>query len=70
MAVYRLAGRHFSRQWRRSKNYSDHEIRWLSKKRGLNFRERAGVVSVTDKAGKLVAKFQEVKDQADAKIAK
>jgi hypothetical protein len=70
MALYRLANRQFSRVWRRSKDYSGREVRWLARKRGLNFQERAGIISVTDKAGKLVAKFQEVKDQNHAQVIK
>lgn len=70
MAVYRLINRSFSRAWRRSKDYSDHEIRWLAKRRGLLFRERAGVVEVKDRAGKLVAKFQEVKEQSNGQDKK
>jgi len=61
MAVYRLTNREFSRLWRRSKNYREHEIRYLARKRGLETRDRRGVIQVYDpKTNKVVANFQEV----------
>jgi hypothetical protein len=62
MAVYRLTGRQFSRQWRRSKDYSDHEIRWLAKRRGLVYRERGNTICVTGQDGKVVVSFILVPD--------
>ena len=62
MAVYRLTNRRFSREWRRSKDYSDHEIRWLAKRRGLNFREHSAALTVTDQAGVVVANFTLIPD--------
>lgn len=62
MADYRLTNRAFSRLWRRSKNYSDHEIRWLARKRGLEMRAHKEKIEVVDpKTGKIVANFQEIK---------
>jgi len=61
MAVYRLTDRKFSRLWRRSKDYSDHEIRYLVKKRGLALTDHKSMLTVTDpKTRKVVATFQEV----------
>lgn len=65
MADYRLTNRTFSRVWRRSKNYRDHEIRWLARKRGLAVRDRSGAIEVYDpKTNKTVANFQQVPDAA------
>jgi len=61
MAVYRLTDRRFSRLWRRSKDYSDHEIRWLAKRRGLDYRERGNTIQVMDH-GTVVANFLLVPD--------
>ena len=67
MADYRLTNRTFSRVWRRSKNYRDHEIRWLARKRGLAVRERNRGIEVYDpKTGKNVAVFQ----LAEASVAR
>lgn len=61
MATYRLAGRKFSRHWRRGKNYSDHELQWLARKRSLEAVERKGCISILDpKTKKVVALFNEV----------
>jgi 3D (Asp-Asp-Asp) domain-containing protein len=54
---YRLTNRKFSREWRRNKSYSLNELRWLARRKGLDCKERGGVVRVLDKAGKLVAGF-------------
>jgi len=59
--------REFSRLWRRSKRYSDHEIKWLARKRGLAVGDSKGVLTVYDKnTGKTVASFEAVKDEKDA----
>jgi len=61
MADYRLTDRKFSRQWRRSKVYTEREIRRLAKKRGLEFFVRKGSIHVTDpKTKQTVANFQAV----------
>jgi len=61
MAVYRLTNRAFSRLWRRSKNYREHEIRWLARKRRLETRDRNRAIEVYDpKTNKVVANFREV----------
>ncbi len=62
MAVYRLINRTFSREWRRSKDYRDHEIKWLAKKRGLAVRNRNRAVEVFDpkRPRHVVVAFKEV----------
>jgi hypothetical protein len=72
MADYRLTNRTFSRLWRRSKNYREHEIRWLARRRGLEIVDRKGVIQVIDpKTKKVVANFQvmrePIEDAHDAK---
>lgn len=63
MAVYRLTDRTFSRAWRRSKNYREHEIKWLARKRGLLVRSDKNVLTVyAPKTGATVAHFQLVSD--------
>lgn len=67
MALYRLTNRKFSREWRRSKNYREHEITWLAKKRGLQTRSRNRTLEVFDpKTKRVVANFVEVRE-AEAK---
>jgi hypothetical protein len=67
MAVYRLTDRKFSRLWRRSKDYSDHEIRYLARKRGLEISAHKQVIQVLDpKSKKVVANFQEVAQALEA----
>jgi len=66
MAVYRLNNRSFSRVWRRNKDYSDHEIRWLAKKRGLEFRENKTTIELVNRNNQVVAAFQEVPAQMEA----
>jgi hypothetical protein len=64
---YRLTNREFSRVWRRSKKYSDHEIKWLARKRGLLVRDSKDVLTVYDKdTGKTVASFEPIEDEKDA----
>jgi hypothetical protein len=60
MAVYRLINRTFSREWRRSKNYSDHEIKWLARRRGLETRRHNQALEVFDpKTEKTVVSFKQ-----------
>lgn len=66
MAVYRLTDRAFSRQWRRSKDYSDHELRWLARRRGLTISVHKGTLQVLDRKGKAVATFQAVDEPGSA----
>jgi spore germination cell wall hydrolase CwlJ-like protein len=65
MANYRLTTRTFSRQWRRSKLYSDKEIRWLARKRNLTLKDERTAIQVLDRNAKVVAAFQQV-DEAEA----
>lgn len=70
MADYRLTNRTFSRIWRRSKNYRDHEIQWLARRRGLAVRERKGAIEVYDpKTNKAVANFQQVSEAENSRIS-
>jgi len=70
MAVYRLTDRKFSRLWRRNKKYSDVEIRYLARKRGLESDARKGVITVTDpKNKKVVATFQQVAEAGVAAVS-
>lgn len=69
MADYRLTNRTFSRLWRRSKNYRDHEIRWLARRRGMEVVDHKGAIQVIDpKTKKVVANFQKVPEQGDMPI--
>lgn len=63
MADYRLTDRTFSRLWRRNKTYSEREIRWLARRRGLLFTERDGTIQVSDKSKKVVANFKLVPER-------
>lgn len=64
MAVYRIIGREFSREWRRSKVYREHEIRWLARKRGLDTRSHNRALEVfSPKTGKTVVSFKEVSER-------
>lgn len=69
MAVYRLTNRAFSREWRRSKNYREHEIRWLARKRGLETKEHKGALQVIDAKGKVIANFQEVIEREPPQVS-
>jgi hypothetical protein len=65
MADYRLINRGFSREWRRSKKYRNHEIKWLAKRRGLEVRSRNRALEVFDpKTGKTVVSFKEIGEPA------
>ena len=53
--------RHFSRTWRRNKCYTQPELRWLARKRGLEFSARRGKVQIVNpKTGKIEANFAEI----------
>lgn len=70
MAVYRLINRGFSRQWRRSKDYRDHEIRWLARRRGLETRSHNRALEVFDpKTGKTVVSFKEIAEEAPREVS-
>ena len=70
MAFYRLIDRAFSRLWRRSKNYREHEIRWLARRRGLEVIERKGELQVINaKTKKVVADFHKEREIADLPAA-
>lgn len=61
--TYRLVDRFFSRLWRRSKRYSEHELRWLAKKRGLALRLKGDMLEVCHPASKeVVATFKGIPD--------
>lgn len=69
MADYRLTNHAFSRQWRRSKTYSEREIKWLARKRRLEFKTQRHTVQVLDpKSKKVVASFQLVPEPEAVKI--
>ena len=56
---YRLTNREFSRVWRRSKRYSDHELKWLCRRRGLALRrEGEDLKAIDPKTNKVVARFE------------
>jgi hypothetical protein len=64
---YRLTNREFSRVWRRSKRYSDHEIKWLARKRGFSVRYQETDLQVYDtKSGKTVANFEPLENNKEA----
>lgn len=65
MVEYQLTDRKFSREWRRNKRYSRHELRWLARKKGLEFTERRGIGQMV-KDGRVVANFAEVKAQVES----
>lgn len=70
MAVYRLINRGFSRQWRRSKNYRDHEIKWLAQRRGLATRSHNRALEVFNpKTGKTVVSFKEIVEEAPREVS-
>lgn len=64
--TYRLTNRAFSRLWRRSKRYSDHEIRFLCKRRGLTMEEHGDQLTVLNAKKIVVANFIEVRDTVDS----
>jgi hypothetical protein len=58
---YRLTNREFSRVWRRSKRYSDHELKWLCRRRGLALRrEGKDLKAVDPKTNKVVVRFEPI----------
>jgi hypothetical protein len=57
--TYKLTDRFFSRIWRRTKRYSEHELRWLAKKRGLTLRHKGDMIQIIHPATKqVVAHFK------------
>lgn len=58
---YRLTNREFSRVWRRSKRYSDHELKWLCRRRGLMLRrDKQDLQAVDPATNKVVARFEPI----------
>lgn len=45
--IYRMTDRFFSRTWRRNKKYSEHELRWLSKRYRLKLDKRGVLITIT-----------------------
>lgn len=61
MADYRLTDRKFSRLWRRSKDYSSHELRWLARRRGLEISVHKQTLQIIQpKTKKVIANFKEI----------
>lgn len=59
---YRLMDRAFSRIWRRSKRYSDHEIKWLARKRGLATRSKGVFLTVYNPSTEAtIVTFEQIK---------
>lgn len=57
--TYRLIDRFFSRDWRRNKRYSEHELRWLARKRKLAVRLKRDVLEVYHPVtGAVIAHFK------------
>lgn len=54
---YHLTDRTFSREWRRGKRYSKRELRWLARKKGLEFKEHRSTIQLVDQKGRIVANF-------------
>jgi hypothetical protein len=52
--TYKLIDRFFSRLWRRNKRYSEHELRWLARKRGLAVRLKGDYLEIVHPANKQV----------------
>lgn len=63
---YHLTDRKFSREWRRGKRYSKQELRWLARKKGLEFKEHRGTIQLLDQKGKVVANFAGKAEVAEA----
>lgn len=57
--TFRLVNRFFSRLWRRNKRYSEHELRWLARKRGMAVRLRGDYLEIIHPANKeVLAQFK------------
>ena len=57
--TYQLIDRMFSRLWRRNKRYSERELRWLAKKRGLSTRLKRDTLEVFNPASQqVIVRFQ------------
>ena len=63
---YHLTDHRFSREWRRGKRYSKHELRWLARKKGLEFVEYGGAVKLVNRQGKTVANFAQKAEVVEA----
>lgn len=62
--TYQLVDRFFSRLWRRTKRYSEKELRWQARKHGLTLRLKGDMIELSHPATKqVVATF---KGRADA----
>jgi len=60
---YRLTDREFSRAWRRNKIYSEKDLRWLAKRRGLSVVIDGPALQVVDaRLNKIVANFAAIPD--------
>lgn len=61
--TYRLVDRFFSRIWRRTKRYSEKELRWQARKHGLTLRLKGDTIELTHPATKqVVAHFKGKED--------
>lgn len=57
--TYKLTDRFFSRIWRRTKRYSERELRWQAKKHGLTLRLKNDLIELSHPATKqVVAHFK------------
>jgi len=57
--TYRLTDRFFSRFWRRTKRYSEKELRWQAKKHGLTLRLKGDTIELAHPATRqVVAHFK------------
>lgn len=71
MTEYCLIDRAFSREWRRSKRYSRNELRWLARRKGLEFRERRDKAQVVEpRTGRVIVNFDAVPAQESAAPSK
>jgi hypothetical protein len=61
--TYRLTDRFFSRLWRRTKRYSEKELRWLARKHGLTLKLKGDTIEIAHPASRHpVAHFQGKED--------
>jgi hypothetical protein len=60
--TYRLVDRFFSRIWRRTKRYSEKELRWQAKKHGLTLRLKGDMIELAHPATKQVVAHFKGKD--------
>lgn len=59
-----MTDRLFSRLWRRNKRYSEHELRWLTKRRGLKLEKKGTLITLTGPRTHL--HFSGTAEQSDA----